>query len=107
MICFLCQYFFKGKSILRLRKALWRKMWEHKLTTKIMCSYLLPNGSCGKSKGMTRQKLIHWFETEGKEIVKTYVALDYPSKVELTRMKDGKVEKVGEIEVKERRKRCH
>lgn len=79
--------------MLCLRKALWRKMWEYKLTTKMMCSYLLPNGSCGKSRGMTRQKLVHWFETAGKEIVKTYVALDYPRKMDIV---DG-CKKVGEI----------
>jgi len=74
-------------------------MWEYKLTTRVMCTYLLSNGSCGKSTGMTRQKLVRWFETVGKEIVETYVATSYPHKEELVRVKDGKVEKVGQIKV--------
>jgi len=48
---------------------------------------------------MTRQKLVRWFETVGKEIVETYVATSYPHKEELVRVKDGKVEKVGQIKV--------
>lgn len=97
-ICFLCRRFFKGKFVLRFRKAAWRAVWQYNLST-LLCRWLLSNGSCGKSNDMTRQKLVWWFENVGKEIVKTWAALDAPSKIQLVGMKNGKLREVGQIQV--------
>lgn len=93
IVCFLCRIFFKGKSVVRY--ALWKAVWRCG-ADRLLCQYLLSNGSCGKSKGMTRQKLVHWFKTAGKEIVETWVKLGTPGSIELVG-KDGKT--VGKLQV--------
>lgn len=67
------------------------------LSTKhpwVLCQYLSSNGSCGKNKGMTRQKLIHWFETVGVELVETWASIRTPV-VDLVE----ECKKVGQIKV--------
>lgn len=101
-VCFVCRRFFQGKFALRFRKVLWRAVWQYDLSA-LLCQYLLPNGSCGKSINRTRQDLERWFRIKGVELVKAWVATPFRRKIELIRMKHGKVETVGKIEVKERR----
>lgn len=100
VICFLCRQFFVGRFGLKLKGLLFGGLFQIMLDLSmkhpwILCSYLISNGSCGKSKGMTRQKLIHWFETVGVELVETWASIRTP----VVDLVEG-CKKVGQIEVK-------
>lgn len=108
-ICSLCRFYYhprffkKGTFYGEFLFRLWQAVWHYDLAF-LLCIYLLPNGSCGKDRKLSRQLLVGWFKTAGMRIVRSYVTTLYPHKVGLTRMKDGKLETIGEIEVKGRRK---
>lgn len=104
MICFLCRQVFAGRFGLRVKfhwllfKGLFQIMLELSMKHPwVLCQYLSSNGSCGKNKGMTRQKLIHWFKTEGVKLVETWASIRAP----VVDLVEG-CKKVGQIEVKER-----
>ena len=98
VLCFLCRHFFKGR-FKDLKYLLWKLVWRYDLS-RVLCRYLLPNGSCGKNRGMTRQKLEQFFKTQGVEIVRgaldAHRKIEVGSKIELVG-RSG--EKVGEIKV--------
>jgi len=101
IICFLCRCFFEDKFGMRLKGWLFAEsgLWQLLLDCSmkhpwILCSYLMSNCSCGKNKGMTRQKLIHWFRTEGVELVETWASIRAP----VVDIVEG-CKKVGQIEV--------
>jgi len=81
---------------------LWELVWRYDLS-RILCRYLLSNGSCGKSRNLTRQKLIHWFRTEGVELVETWASIRTPV-VDLVEgcKKVGQIKVVGATPRKER-----
>lgn len=81
---------------------MWELVWRYDLS-RILCRYLLSNGSCGKSRNLTRQKLIHWFRTEGVELVETWASIRTPV-VDLVEgcKKVGQIKVVGATPRKER-----
>lgn len=102
MICFLCRQVFEGKYLLRLKCMWWLfgGLFQIMLDLSmkhpwLFCQYLSSNGSCGKSKGMTREKLEHWFRTEGVKLVETWASIRTP----VIDLVEG-CKKVGQIKVK-------
>lgn len=84
---------------------MWELVWRYNLS-RVLCRYLLSNGSCGKSRNLTRHKLEQWFRIEGAELVKAWAGAFYRpgktkagDKVDTIKTRNGKVVKVGQIKV--------